>query len=42
VWPATDAFARLGIAAAALGTFSMTQLLVYATLQVPVGLLIDC
>ncbi len=38
---ATDAFARLGIAAAALGTFAMVQLLVYATLQVPVGVLID-
>jgi hypothetical protein len=38
---ATDAFARFGIAAATLATFSMVQLLVYAALQVPVGVLID-
>ena len=38
---ATDALARFGIAAATLATFSMVQLLVYAALQVPVGVLID-
>jgi predicted MFS family arabinose efflux permease len=37
----TDAFARFGIAAATLATFSVVQLLVYAALQVPVGVLID-
>jgi MFS family permease len=38
---ATDAFARFGIAAATLATFTVVQLLVYALLQVPVGVLID-
>ena len=38
---ATDALARFGIAAATLAAFSMVQLLVYAALQVPVGVLID-
>ena len=38
---ATDALARFGIAAATLATFSVVQLLVYAALQVPVGVLID-
>jgi MFS family permease len=38
---ATDALARFGIAAATLALFSMVQLLVYAALQVPVGVLID-
>ena len=37
----TDALARFGITAATLGAFSMVQLLVYAALQVPVGVLID-
>jgi MFS family permease len=37
----TDAFARFGITAATLATFSMVQLLVYAAMQVPVGVLID-
>jgi hypothetical protein len=37
----TDALARFGITAATLGAFSMAQLLVYAALQVPVGVLID-
>ncbi len=37
----TDAFARFGIAAATLATFSVVQLLVYAAMQVPVGVLID-
>ena len=38
---ATDALARFGITAATLGAFAMVQLLVYAALQVPVGVLID-
>jgi MFS family permease len=38
---ATDAFDRFGIAAAALATFSVAQLVVYALMQVPVGVLID-
>lgn len=38
---ATDALARFGITAATLAAFSMVQLLVYAALQVPVGVLID-
>jgi MFS family permease len=38
---ATDALTRFGITAATLATFSMLQLLVYAALQVPVGVLID-
>jgi MFS family permease len=38
---ATDALARFGIAAATLALFSVVQLLVYAALQVPVGVLID-
>jgi sugar phosphate permease len=37
----TDAFARFGITAATLAAFSMVQLLVYAGMQVPVGVLID-
>ena len=37
----TDAIARFGITAATLAAFSMVQLLVYAVLQVPVGVLID-
>ena len=37
----TDASARFGITAATLAAFSMVQLLVYAVLQVPVGVLID-
>jgi hypothetical protein len=37
----TDAFARFGIAAVTLATFSIVQLFVYAALQVPVGVLID-
>jgi sugar phosphate permease len=37
----TDASARFGITAATLAAFSMVQLLVYAALQVPVGVLID-
>ena len=36
-----DALARFGITAATLAAFSMVQLLVYAALQVPVGVLID-
>lgn len=32
---------RFGISAAQLATFTMLQLLVYATMQIPVGLLID-
>ena len=39
--PTTDALARFGITAATLAAFSMVQLLVYAALQVPVGVLID-
>jgi MFS family permease len=38
---ATDALARFGITAGTLAAFSTIQLLVYATLQVPVGVLID-
>jgi MFS family permease len=38
---ATDALGRFGIAAATLATFSVVQLLVYAAMQVPVGVLID-
>jgi MFS family permease len=38
---ASDAYARFGIAAAALATFTVVQLAVYAGLQVPVGVLID-
>ncbi|SFK52202.1 Sugar phosphate permease [Geodermatophilus ruber] len=38
---ATDAFDRFGIAAATLATFSVAQLVVYALMQVPVGVLID-
>ncbi|MFW3168787.1 MFS transporter [Geodermatophilus sp. CPCC 206100] len=38
---ATDAFERFGIAAATLATFSVAQLVVYALMQVPVGVLID-
>src|SRR5918992_3340951 len=38
---ATDALTRFGITAATVATFSMLQLLVYAALQVPVGVLID-
>ena len=37
----TEALARFGITAATLAAFSMVQLLVYAVLQVPVGVLID-
>ena len=37
----TDALARFGITAATLAAFSMVQLLAYAALQVPVGVLID-
>ena len=37
----TDTLARFGITAALLAAFSMVQLLVYAALQVPVGVLID-
>jgi predicted MFS family arabinose efflux permease len=38
---ASDALERFGITAATLATFSVVQLLVYAALQVPVGVLID-
>jgi predicted MFS family arabinose efflux permease len=38
---AADALDRFGITAATLATFSVLQLLVYAGLQVPVGVLID-
>ena len=38
---AADALGRFGITAATLATFSVLQLLVYAGLQVPVGVLID-
>jgi MFS family permease len=38
---ATDAYARFGIAAATLATFTVVQLVVYAAMQVPVGVLID-
>jgi MFS family permease len=37
----TDALARFGITAATLAAFSMVQLLVYAAMQVPVGVLVD-
>jgi predicted MFS family arabinose efflux permease len=37
----TDALPRFGITAATLAAFSMVQLLVYAAMQVPVGVLID-
>src|SRR3954470_4687397 len=37
----TEAFTRFGITAATLAAFSMVQLLVYASMQVPVGVLID-
>ncbi|MGE7438310.1 MULTISPECIES: MFS transporter [Kitasatospora] len=36
-----DAVARFGIGASALSTFAVLQVLVYAAMQVPVGLLID-
>ncbi|WP_030457580.1 nitrate/nitrite transporter [Kitasatospora sp. NRRL B-11411] len=36
-----DAAARFGIGASALSTFSILQVLVYAGMQVPVGLLVD-
>jgi len=36
-----DAEHRFGINAAALSTFSMLQVLVYASMQIPVGLLVD-
>jgi MFS family permease len=38
---AVDASARFGIAAATLAAFSVVQLLVYASMQIPVGVLID-
>jgi MFS family permease len=38
---ATDAYARFGIAAATLATFTVIQLVIYAGMQVPVGVLID-
>lgn len=38
---ATDALGRFGITAATLAAFSVVQLLVYAAMQVPVGVLID-
>jgi predicted MFS family arabinose efflux permease len=38
---ATEAYARFGIAAATLATFTVVQLVVYAAMQVPVGVLID-
>jgi MFS family permease len=38
---ATDAYARFGIAAATLSAFTVLQLVIYAGLQVPVGVLID-
>jgi MFS family permease len=38
---ASDAYARFGIAAATLATFTVVQLVVYAAAQVPVGVLID-
>jgi MFS family permease len=37
----TDALDRFAITAATLGAFAMMQLLVYAAMQVPVGVLID-
>src|SRR6266568_6577183 len=36
-----DAEQRFGINAASLSTFSMLQMLVYAAMQIPVGLLVD-
>ena len=36
-----DATERFGITAAQLATFTMLQLLVYAAMQIPVGLLVD-
>src|SRR5579859_7056846 len=36
-----DAAARFGINASALSTFSILQVLVYAGMQIPVGLLVD-
>ncbi|HEX4788887.1 MAG TPA: MFS transporter [Actinospica sp.] len=36
-----DAERRFGIEAAALSTFSMLQMIVYASMQIPVGVLID-
>ncbi|GAA4857634.1 MFS transporter [Kitasatospora terrestris] len=36
-----DATARFGIGASALATFSILQVLVYAAMQIPVGLLVD-
>ncbi|MCX4747604.1 MFS transporter [Kitasatospora sp. NBC_01287] len=36
-----DAAQRFGVGAAALATFSIVQVLVYAAMQVPVGLLVD-
>ena len=36
-----DASERFGISAAQLATFTMLQLLVYAGMQIPVGLLVD-
>ncbi|MFJ5230295.1 nitrate/nitrite transporter [Kitasatospora sp. NPDC088391] len=36
-----DAAARFGIGASALSTFSILQVLVYAGMQIPVGLLVD-
>ena len=38
---AADAYTRFGIAAATLATFTVVQLMVYAAMQVPVGVLID-
>jgi sugar phosphate permease len=38
---ALDAQHRFGIGASALGMFAVLQLLVYAGLQVPVGMLLD-
>src|SRR5688500_11707469 len=38
---AADAYARFGIAAATLATFTVVQLMVYAAMQIPVGVLID-
>lgn len=36
-----DAAARFGIGASALSTFAVLQVLVYAAMQIPVGLLVD-
>jgi hypothetical protein len=38
---ATEAYARFGIAAVTLATFTVLQLIVYAAMQVSVGVLID-